>query len=232
MTPDEPLSKSESVYRQLRERIITGVLPVGERLILGQVAKEYGVSPVPVREAIRRLEAERLVTFTQNVGAEVASIDIRSYAEVVQTVAVLEAAATALAAPHMSELQIRQAESINDEMRALLEQEFVDGHDFIRLNKAFHGLLLESCPNEYLAKMVATEQERVVMTRRNAFVFEASHASISVADHDRIVSLIRDEAPASEIEQAVRDHKLRRRRIFVHLSDDPAAAEAVPGVQE
>ena len=68
-----PLSKSESVYRELRSRIISGRYNAGYRLVLDQLAREMGVSAVPVREAIRRLEAERLVTFTRNVGAEVAA---------------------------------------------------------------------------------------------------------------------------------------------------------------
>ena len=65
-TPIE--SKSQQAYRFIRERIDDGRYVPGYRLVLGQIAKELDVSVVPVREAIRRLEAEGLVTFERNVG--------------------------------------------------------------------------------------------------------------------------------------------------------------------
>ena len=65
------LAKSELVYRELRGHILSGRYVAGYRLVLNQIARELGVSSVPVREAIRRLEAEKLITFTRNVGAEV-----------------------------------------------------------------------------------------------------------------------------------------------------------------
>ena len=60
------------------------------------------VSVVPVREAIRRLEAEGYITYTRNVGATVTSVDLDRYPETVETVAVLEAVAIGLAAPHIT----------------------------------------------------------------------------------------------------------------------------------
>ncbi len=65
MTP----SKSEAAYATISERINNGAYSPGYRLVLGTIAEELGCSVVPVREAIRRLEAEGLVNFTRNVGA-------------------------------------------------------------------------------------------------------------------------------------------------------------------
>ena len=67
-------SKSQLAYRFLRERIDDGRYVPGYRLVLGQIAGELDVSVVPVREAIRRLVAEGLVTFQRIVGAQVALI--------------------------------------------------------------------------------------------------------------------------------------------------------------
>ncbi|MEG2577897.1 MAG: GntR family transcriptional regulator, partial [Glutamicibacter sp.] len=62
-------SKSEAAYQLVSERIVNGAYSPGYRLVLGTIADELGCSVVPVREAIRRLEAEGLVHFTRNVGA-------------------------------------------------------------------------------------------------------------------------------------------------------------------
>ena len=92
-------SKSQRAYRFLRERIDDGRYVPGYRLVLAQIASELDVSVVPVREAIRRLEAEGLVTFERNVGAQVALIKETEYLHTMQTLSLVEGAATALSAP-------------------------------------------------------------------------------------------------------------------------------------
>ena len=69
------ISKSERVYRTLRQGILSGRYSAGYRLVLDRIAREIGVSAVPVREAVRRLEAEGLVEFQRNVGAIVTGVD-------------------------------------------------------------------------------------------------------------------------------------------------------------
>ena len=67
-------SKSERAYRLIRSRIDSGQYVPGYRLVLAPIAAELDMSVVPVREAIRRLEAEQLVTFERNVGAQVSLV--------------------------------------------------------------------------------------------------------------------------------------------------------------
>ncbi|SDL10594.1 GntR family transcriptional regulator [Tessaracoccus oleiagri] len=210
----QPLAKSEMVYRELREKIISGRYGTGYRLVLGQIARDAGVSPVPVREAIRRLEAEKLVTFTPNVGAEVASVDVGRYAEVLEALAYLEGAATALAASHLTVDQLAVAEAINEEMRRLVEGQF-DAEQFTKLNRRFHEALWVACPNKYLIEMVEHEWERIQLIRRNDFAFAPNNAPVSVREHAHLLRLIRSNDSLTEIEHAARNHKLRTRRVFV-----------------
>src|SRR5699024_12425658 len=79
------------------------------------------MSVVPVREAIRQLEAEGMVTFTRNVGAHVSMVDLAQYRDSMETLGYLEGAATALAAPHLTEADVRVARAINTEMTAQLD---------------------------------------------------------------------------------------------------------------
>ncbi len=71
--------------------------------MIDALAEEFGVSALPVREAIRRLEAEGLVVYRPNAGAQVAPADPRRLQEEMAVLAVLEGYATALAAPHSDE---------------------------------------------------------------------------------------------------------------------------------
>ena len=71
-------SKSEQAYTAVKGRIVDGTYSPGYRLVLAKIAEDLGVSVVPVREAIRRLEAEGLVKFERNVGATVSGIDPQS----------------------------------------------------------------------------------------------------------------------------------------------------------
>ncbi len=99
--PGSPRSKADHAYAMIRERILSGEPKPGKRLVIEQLARELDISAVPVREAIRRLEAEGYITYTRNIGATVGSIDLSRYPETVEALAVLEAAATALAMPHL-----------------------------------------------------------------------------------------------------------------------------------
>ncbi|OKL53916.1 GntR family transcriptional regulator [Bowdeniella nasicola] len=211
---DATLSKSEIVYRDLRDRIISGRFTPGYRIVLGKIATELGVSTVPVREAIRRLEAEKLVTFTPNVGAEVASIDVHDYADAMQTLAVLEGAGTALAAARITRDQLEQASATNNQMRMLAEGNF-DPRLFTDLNQRFHQQLCAACPNQYLTEILDREWERVAVIRRNTFAFEPARSLTSVHEHDHIVTLIRSGAGAEEVEHAARQHKLRALNQFM-----------------
>ena len=209
------VSKSEAVYRELRSRILAGRYTAGYRIVLDQVAREMGVSPVPVREAIRRLEAERLVTFTRNVGAEVAGINIEDYADAVETLAHLEGSATALAAPFVTPQILDEASTINDEMRGMLEGTRFDPQRFTELNSQFHRLLCSPCKNKHLFDLLEREWEFVAVVRRGGQYRMVGRSRVSVEEHDRILELVRSGAAPAEIERAARDHKLRSMRDFI-----------------
>lgn len=221
MTETATISKSEMVYRRLRERILSGEYGAGYRLVLDKIAREVDVSPVPVREAVRRLEAEGLVTFTRNVGAEVAGVNARDYTNAMQTLAYLEGAATSLAAPHLSEEDLAEATEINDEMRALHEGDF-DPVRFTELNERFHRVLCGPCPNDHLLDLVNREWQRMAMIRRTSFSRLPSRPATSVAEHDALLGLMRNGGSLDEIERAARAHKLRTMTEF--LSQEAAGA--------
>ncbi|MER6796921.1 GntR family transcriptional regulator, partial [Amycolatopsis mediterranei] len=96
---ERPVTKSQLAYETIKARILAGRYGPGYRLVLDQIGRELDVSAVPVREALRRLEAEELIEFERNVGARVVATDPVAYQHAMQTVAIVEGAATGLAAP-------------------------------------------------------------------------------------------------------------------------------------
>ncbi|MCH8559137.1 GntR family transcriptional regulator [Nesterenkonia sp. LB17] len=204
---DERISKSELTYDWIRERIVGREFNPGYRLVLGAIAKELGISVVPVREAVRRLEAEGLIEFERNVGARVAMVNQDEYIDTMQTLGVLEGAATALALPLMLDADLARAQAINDSMRAMLED--FDPVAFTSLNEKFHRALFQRCPNPHISELADRGWNRMSGLRSSTFAFVPDRAPRSVQEHDDILRLIRENAEPLEIEMAVRQHKWR-----------------------
>lgn len=206
-------SKAERAYDWIREKILAQVFTPGYRLVLGTIAEELDMSVVPVREAIRRLEAEGLVTFERNVGARVSVVDGEQYRWAMETLAVLEGAATAESAPHLSALEIARARELNAQLERSLER--FDPKTFTEINHQFHTILACQCPNERLKDLVTVEWERLNHLRTSTFSFVPQRARASVIEHHHILHLIETRAPQDAIEKACRDHRMATLRSYL-----------------
>lgn len=205
-------SKSQRTYDWLSQRILTRDFNPGYRLVLSSIAAELGVSTVPVREAIRRLEAEGLVEFERNVGARVAMVNEGEYVDTMQTLGILEGAATVLSLPHLTDADISAAQDVNDQMRTVLTN--FDPSIFTVLNEKFHRALFGRCPNSHLSMLVDRGWTRMAGLRTSTFSFVPDRAPRSVDEHDEILQLIRDQADPTEIEMRIRHHKWRTVEAF------------------
>lgn len=204
-TTEAEYSKAETAYRWIRQAIAEQTFAPGHKLVLAQIALELDTSVVPVREAIRRLEADGLVTFERNVGARVAMVDQGSYVQSMEAVAILEGAATAASLNILDAADLDEAEEINSRMGDLLDD--FDPVEFTRLNHEFHAVLFRRCPNDRLRDLVALEWDRLAHLRNSTFSFVPDRARESVDEHSRIVALIRARASADEVERTVRLHR-------------------------
>ena len=200
------LTKQERVYRAVRERILSGTYGPGFRVVIDALAEEFGVSALPVREAIWRLEAEGLVIYRPNAGAQVAPADPGAFDDEMCVLAVIEGYATALAAPLLSEIEVERLSEINDSMVEAMEQ--MDSLRFGRLNQEFHAVFHERCPNAAVVDLLRDVARRLDAIRRTVFVQIPYRGAASVAEHRALIELIAAGAPATEIEAAAREHKL------------------------
>ncbi|MDJ0376307.1 GntR family transcriptional regulator [Cryobacterium sp. PH31-L1] len=199
------VSKSQLAYQWVKARISDGTFTPGYRLVLGAIGKELGVSVVPVREAIRRLEAEGLVTFERNVGAQVAMLEETEYLYTMQTLSVVEGVATALSAPFITAADIERARSVNQAMAASLED--LNPHRFTELNLDFHSILFENCPNPHILDLVHRGWNRMNVLRDSTFSFVPGRARDSVAEHENLLQLIESGSDVLTLELAARAHR-------------------------
>ncbi|GAA2061648.1 MULTISPECIES: GntR family transcriptional regulator [Leifsonia] len=216
-------SKSQLAYEFIRARIDDGRYVSGFRLVLGQIAGELDISVVPVREAIRRLEAEGLVTFEKNVGAQVALLHEAEYTYTMETLALVEGAATQLSAPLLTAEHLERAREINREMIACLD-DFIP-HRFTELNQEFHAVLFEECPNPHILDLVHRGWNRLTVLRDSTFSFVPGRARESVDEHEHIVELIESGAEPLEIELAARRHRLATLDALHRRQEQAAASE-------
>ncbi|GAB3886586.1 hypothetical protein GCM10029964_051120 [Kibdelosporangium lantanae] len=170
------MNKQERTYTILRDRIHTGEYQPLDRLNIDALAREFGVSQIPVREALRRLEAEGWVQFRPNAGAVVAPVDTTSWEQAMVALAVLEGAATADARNRLRKTDIAKLRRIAAQMERALD----DPLKFSTLNRQFHEVIVERCTNEVLRDLLAQTHRRLDQVRRTMFVYlpERSKAAV------------------------------------------------------
>ncbi|MCX5496641.1 GntR family transcriptional regulator [Kaistia dalseonensis] len=154
-----PLTKL--VTAALRERILSGDIPLGERLIEGKLSEELGVSRMPVREALRELAAEGLVTIEPRRGASVTTFTEEQKRELVEVRATLEALNAKLAAKRHDPSQIAELQQILDEGAGISESE--DAIQLSQQNFRFHEALGNIGGNSVLQDMIRSLRDRTAM---------------------------------------------------------------------
>lgn len=146
-------TKLEIVFNVLRENIVNGNLEPGTRLILKTIANDLGVSEIPVREAIRMLEAQGLVTMTPHAGAQVSKFNVNDIREIAEIRGLLEGYAIRTAIPFIKGEVLSTLNAIIDEMRRFIEG--AENIDYAALNRKFHQTIYEQSPSPRLRKMIA-----------------------------------------------------------------------------
>jgi DNA-binding GntR family transcriptional regulator len=202
-----PRTKQERVYDAVRERILSGAYGPGFRLVIDALARDFGFSPLPVREAVRRLEAEGLVVYRPNAGARVAPAEPGFFEDEMTVLALLEGYATALAAPLLDAGDLQRLRETTDSMAAAAER--MDPLEFGRQNRLFHHALYDRCPNPGLVDMLRDVERRLDAIRRTVFTHIPYRAAGSIAEHRDLIELIERGAPVDTVEAAARQHKLK-----------------------
>jgi DNA-binding GntR family transcriptional regulator len=200
-------TKADQAFQILKERIMDGTYGPGHRLVIDQLVREYGISSVPWRESLRRLEAEGWVRIVPNVGALVRTFDTDAWQLGLSLLARIGGYATALSAPHLTEADLAAARALNRRMGEALAA--FDPTRFGRLNREFHELLASRAGDDRLVGMVRNEWARLEVIRKSAFWYAPGRAEASLGEHDHLLDLIESAADPEVIETEARQHELR-----------------------
>ncbi len=200
----------QGAYERLLSEIAAGALQPGDRLTETDLADRLQISRTPVREAIRQLEADGLVTHKPRVGAAVRTLDYSEVMELYDMRAVLEGAAASLAARAASDIEIAELEAINAE----LADATTDGQRAFQLNRHFHAALLDAARNRFLAKSVSTMQ-KTLMILGPSTLQESARVQEAVTEHSAVLEALRAR-DGDSAEAAMRAHIKASHRTRLH----------------
>jgi len=154
LKPIDATTLKDSVYRALFQAIISGRLLPGERIALEPLAKQLDVSIMPVREALRKLEADRLVT-VRNRKITVNSLTVTNVKDILKVRLILEGSAVSEAAI------VAELKTVSRLERFLTEMEQAeDAEGYLKANRAFHYALYKECNNPMLLEVIESVWER------------------------------------------------------------------------
>ena len=189
-------TKADLVYERLRERVITGELQPGDRVPMIRIAQEFGVSTIPVREGVKRLEAEGLLRFEPHKGAVVPLLDAAEVEETFAIRAELEGLAVRRAAAVATPELLATLRGLLDQMADAASEGRAD--DYGRLNREFHMTIYRAQPFTRLTSMIEALWDATDWCRR-IFVRDAESIRASAAEHQAIVdALARGDGDAAD----------------------------------
>jgi DNA-binding GntR family transcriptional regulator len=180
---------STEIYERLKEMIVSNELLPKQRIVETEISKRLNVSRTPLREALRRLEAEGYITSYRNRGAIVVYLRPEDIEERFICFANMLSFATSLSVKSITKRQIDELVKYNAEMEK--STSISERIQWVAYNQSFHIILISSCPNQYLLSQLAREGERLWRYWARAFnmVFDLDEYH---NEHNQIISAVID----------------------------------------
>jgi len=192
-----PRALYEEVAEGLRQRIFQRELEPGSWIDELKLAEEYGISRTPLREALKVLAAEGLVTMKLRRGAYVTEVSEKDLSDVYHLLSLLESDAAGVVAVHASSAQLATLEALHAELEAAARPGHVDREHFFAINERFHMQLLAIADNRWRDQMVADLRKVMKLNRHNSLL-KSGRIDESLKEHRAIVAaLVARDAPAA-----------------------------------
>jgi len=188
------------VAEQLRSRILAHTLAAGSWIDEQALAAEFGISRTPLREALKVLATEGLITMKLRRGAYVTEVSERDLAEVYQLLALLESDAAGVVALTASDVQIKELEALH----AALEASVGNRDRFFAANEHFHMRLLEVADNRWRNQLVA-DLRKVMKLNRHHSLFRQGRLEASLKEHRQIMAALKARN-ADRVRQLMQQH--------------------------
>ncbi|MEE9254788.1 MAG: GntR family transcriptional regulator [Pseudomonadales bacterium] len=183
---------AEQVLERIQAAIVAGALPPGSKISEPEFARSFGVSRGPLREAIRRLEARRLVEFVPHIGARVTSLTVEQLSDIYQVREGLEGMAARLAAERMEPGEVDALAALLERHAASPELSAGTGYFQPEYDSDFHYRIAHASRNEVLAQLLGQDLYHLVRMYRHRFSAYEGRPQRALEEHRRIVAAIRD----------------------------------------
>jgi DNA-binding GntR family transcriptional regulator len=203
-----PRALYQDVAELLRQRIFRRELEPGSWIDEMKIAEEYGISRTPLREALKVLAAEGLITMKVRRGAYVTEVSERDLADVYHLLSLLESDAAGVVAAQATDAQITELQALHAELEAAVH----DREKFFAVNERFHMRLLEIADNRWRDQMVADLRKVMKLNRHNSLL-KSGRIEESLQEHRAIMSAL-----------AARNAQATTQRMQEHFSNGLEAA--------
>jgi len=197
-----PRALYEEVAELLRQRIFARELEPGSWIDEVKIAEAYGISRTPLREALKVLAAEGLVTMKMRRGAYVTEVNEKDLSDVYHLLALLESDAAGVVAERATEAEL---ESLS-ELHQSLERAQGDREAFFRINEEFHQRLLQLADNRWREQMVA-DLRKVMKLNRHQSLLKSGRILESLQEHRLLLQALQSRDAAASA-QRMREHFL------------------------
>jgi DNA-binding GntR family transcriptional regulator len=180
-----PRALYEEVAELLRQRIFSRELAPGSWIDEMKLAEEYGISRTPLREALKVLAAEGLVTMKVRRGAYVTEVSEKDLCDVYHLLSLLESDAAGVVAERASDAQIAELQSLHKQLEASAHNR----EKFFAINERFHMRLLEIAGNRWRDQMVADLRKVMKLNRHNSLL-KSGRVKESMLEHRALVEAL------------------------------------------
>jgi len=184
---------STAIYEALKAAITDGRFPPGHRLKEVYIARQFGVSTIPVREALQRLDREGLVRIVDHRGAVVPSWSARDAEQLYELRELLEGRAVERVAERAKEVDFGAIETVLAQAERVLFDP--DQQKFNRLDLEFHAKLVQLSGNRYLAELAEQVHRRIQVIRSRCSVYLPDRPPVSHRQHLLILQAIKEGDP-------------------------------------
>ncbi|AMM23110.1 GntR family transcriptional regulator [Variovorax sp. PAMC 28711] len=189
-----PRALYEEVAEGLRQRIFQRELEPGSWIDEMKLAEEYGISRTPLREALKVLAAEGLVTMKVRRGAYVTEVSEQDLTDVYHLLSLLESDAAGVVAERATEAQLNDLRRLHDELEATACPGHVDRELFFAINERFHMRLLAIADNRWRDQVVADLRKVMKLNRHNSLL-KSGRLVESLAEHRALMAAIESREP-------------------------------------
>ncbi|MCR4283404.1 MAG: GntR family transcriptional regulator [Bauldia sp.] len=159
MSKIEHTTLNDRAYLALKRGLISGAFRPGQPLVIRTMAESYGISTTPVREALQRLVAERLLVMQPNRSIAVPLLSIAKFTELYRVRCALEGLAAELAAAHIQAKHLQRLEKLLQEIETTIAER--DSRGYLSLNEKFHFLIYERAESPLLLELIQDRWSQV-----------------------------------------------------------------------